>query len=240
MKAMKQQNIVAILAGGSGQRVGGELPKQLVDMAGKTLLERTVEVFEQHPRIDRILVVSHPDYIGQVEAIRAKHPGGKWQLTVAGGAERQWSTAAAVQACPQEGNLLIHDAARPFVPAALIDRLLDALESHAAAVPAVPVSDTLIETDNDTVKCVPDRRNFRFVQTPQAFHLDLFHQAITQLKSCKDLCFTDDCGLFLHFFPEENIAVVEGDIGNKKLTYSSDIEYFRKIFQQNDKNKLQE
>lgn len=237
---MKQQNTVAILAGGSGQRAGGEIPKQLVDMAGMTLLERTVEVFERHPRIDCIVVVSHPDLIGQVEAIRAKHPGGKWQLTVAGGAERQWSTAAAVQACPQEGNLLIHDAARPFVPAALIDRLLDALETHAAAVPAVPVSDTLIEVTEGCVKCVPNRANFRFVQTPQAFHLDLFHQAITQLKSCKNLGFTDDCGLFRHFFPQTDIAWVDGDIGNKKLTYPSDIEEFRKIFQQNDKNKLQE
>ena len=235
-----RNNIVAILAGGTGSRVGGEEPKQFLDLAGKTLLERTIEVFEAHPRIDSIVVVSHPDHIGRVEAIRAKHPGGKWRLTVAGGAERQWSTAAAVAACPAEGNLLIHDAARPFVSAALIDRLLDALETHAAAMPAIPVSDTLIEVAEGGVKCVPNRANFRFVQTPQAFHLDLFHQAIAQLKSCKNLYFTDDCGLFHHFFPQIDIAWVEGDIGNKKLTYSSDIEDFRKIFQQNNKNKLQE
>ncbi len=235
-----RNNIVAILAGGTGSRVGGEEPKQFLDLAGKTLLERTIEVFEAHPRIDRIVVVSHPDHIGRVEAIRERHPGRKWDLTVAGGAERQWSTAAAVQVCPTKGHLLIHDAARPFVPAALIDRLLDALETHAAAVPAIPVSDTLIEVAEGCVKCVPNRANFRFVQTPQAFHLDLFHQAIAQLKNFKNLYFTDDCGLFRHFFPQTDIAWVEGDIGNKKLTYSSDIEDFRKIFQQNNKNKLQE
>ena len=74
-----RNNIVAILAGGTGSRVGGEAPKQFLDIAGKTLLERTIEVFEAHPRVDNIVVVSHPDHIGRVEAIRAKYPGGKWR-----------------------------------------------------------------------------------------------------------------------------------------------------------------
>ena len=233
-----KNNIVAILAGGTGSRVGGEEPKQFLDLAGKTLLERTIEVFEAHPRIDRIVVVSHPDHIGRVEAIRARYPGGKWQLTVPGGVERYWSTAAAVEACPAEGNLLIHDAARPCVSAALIDRLLEALESHAAAVPAIPISDTLLEVGDKSVKCVPNRQNFRFAQTPQAFHLPLLHQAIAQLKSNSNYCFTDDCGLFKHYFPEIPITIVEGEISNKKLTYKTDIQEFIKYFQENNKKGL--
>lgn len=234
-----RNNIAAILAGGTGSRVGGEEPKQFLDLAGKTMLERTVEVFETHPRINSIVVVSHPDHIGRVEAIRARYPGGKWQLTVPGGAERYWSTAAAVEACPAEGNLLIHDAARPFVSAALIDRLLEALESHAAAVPVIPISDTLLEVGDNSVKCVPNRQNFRFAQTPQAFHLPLLHQAIVQLKSNTNYCFTDDCGLFKHYFPEIPIAIVEGEISNKKLTYKTDIQEFIKYFQENNKKGLQ-
>lgn len=234
-----RNNIVAILAGGTGSRVGGEEPKQFLDLGGKTLLERTIEVFEAHPRIDRIVVVSHPDHIGRVEDIRAKYPEGKWRLTVPGGAERYWSTAAAVEACPADGNLLIHDAARPCVSAALIDRLLDALESHAAAVPVIPISDTLLEVEDDSVKCVPNRQNFRFAQTPQAFHLPLLHQAIAQLKSNTNYCFTDDCGLFKHYFPEIPIAIVEGEISNKKLTYKTDIQEFIKYFQENNKKGLQ-
>lgn len=234
-----RNNIAAILAGGTGSRVGGEEPKQFLDLAGKTMLERTVEVFETHPRINSIVVVSHPDHIGRVEAIRARYPGGKWQLTVPGGAERYWSTAAAVEACPAEGNLLIHDAARPFVSAALIDRLLEALESHAAAVPVIPISDTLLEVGDNSVKCVPNRQNFRFAQTPQAFHLPLLHQAIAQLKNNSNYCFTDDCGLFKHYFPEIPIAIVEGEINNKKLTYKADIQEFIKYFKENSKKGLQ-
>lgn len=233
-----RKNIVAILAGGTGSRVGSELPKQFLDMAGKTLLERTVEVFERHPRIDCILVVSHPNHIEQVEAIREKYPNGKWKLTVPGGSERYWSTAAAVTVCPAEGNLLIHDAARPIVSASLIDRLLDALENHAAAVPVIPLSDTLLEVENNDVKSVPNRKNFRFAQTPQAFHLDLLHQAIAQLKSDSNYCFTDDCGLFKHYFQDIPIAIVDGEISNKKLTYQSDIQEFIKYFQENNKKGL--
>lgn len=226
-------NIAAILAGGTGTRAGAGVPKQFLNMFGKTLLERTVDIFERHPRIDQVIVVAHPDHLAQTEGLRMRGKYRKWTQSVPGGKERYLSTVAAVNACPAEGNILIHDAARPFVSPALIDSLLDALETFPAAAPAIPLSDTLIEVENDFVKCTPDRNKFRLVQTPQAFRLPLIRKAAEAVIREANICITDDCGLFLHYFPNEKIKIVEGQKSNQKLTYKSDIELFRKIFLEN-------
>ncbi len=233
-----KNNVVAILAGGVGSRTGSGEPKQFLDMAGKTLLERTLDAFETHPAIDRIIVVSHPDHLARVEAIRHAGDYRKWHATVPGGAERYLSSVAAVEACADiaDGNLLIHDAARPFVSHAIIDRLLSALEDFPAVIPVITLSDTLLEVDENFVKCAKNRENFRLAQTPQAFHLALFRQAAMQAKKDTNICVTDDCGLFSLYFPELRIKTVEGEKNNQKLTYPSDIEEFEKKFKKIDKN----
>lgn len=232
-------NTVAILAGGVGARAGADGPKQFLDMCGKTLLERTIAVFEAHPRIDRIVVVSHPDFVEKTEKIRANGQYRKWNATVPGGAERYLSSVAAVEACGNDnGNILIHDAARPFVSPELINRLLDTLTEVPAAVPVISLSDTLLEVENDCVKCAQNRNKFRLAQTPQAFRLEDFRPAAIQAKQDLNICFTDDCGLFLHYFPSKKIKTIEGGKENKKLTYHSDIEDFIKIFKENDRKGL--
>lgn len=232
-------NTVAILAGGVGARAGAKEPKQFLDMCGKTLLERTIAVFEVHPRIDRIVVVSHPDYIARTEDIRANGRFRKWDATVPGGAERYLSSVAAVEACGNDsGNILIHDAARPFVSPELVDRLLDALSEVPAAIPVIPLSDTLLEVENNCVICAKNRNNFRLAQTPQAFRLEDFRMAAIQAKQDINICVTDDCGLFQLYFPSQKIKTIEGGKENKKLTYHSDIEDFIKIFKENDRKGL--
>lgn len=228
-------NTVAILAGGVGARAGADGPKQFLDMCGKTLLERTIAVFEAHPRIDRIVVVSHPDYVAKSEEIRIGGGYCKWDTTVPGGAERYLSSVAAVEACGNDnGNILIHDAARPFVSPQLIDRLLDALTEVPAAIPVIPLSDTLLEVENECVKCAHNRNKFRLAQTPQAFRLADFRLAAIQAKQDINICVTDDCGLFQHYFPLKKIKTIDGGKENKKLTYHSDIEDFIKIFKENN------
>lgn len=234
----RAHNIAAILAGGVGSRTGNGEPKQFLDMAGKTLLERTVDVFEAHPAIDRIIVVSHPDHLARVEAIRHAGDYRKWHATVPGGAERYLSSVAAVEACTDiaDGNLLIHDAARPFVSHAIINRLLAALDEFTAAVPVISLSDTLLEVDENYVKCAPNRENFRLAQTPQAFRLSTFRKAAMNAKEDANIYVTDDCGLYSRYFPQEKIKIVEGEKCNQKLTYQTDIEEFEKKFKKIDKN----
>ena len=212
------------------------MPKQFVDLGGKPMILRTVDVFEDSLDIDRIIVVSHPDYIGKLEAMRCEGGYRKWDRTIAGGTERYLSSYEAVKACAGlEGNLFIHDAARPFVTRELIGRLAEALRTAEAAAPVIPLSDTLVEVDESCIKCVPERQKFRFVQTPQAFHLPLLRKAFETAFKDSNICVTDDCGLILAYSPEAKIRYVEGDISNKKMTYHSDIELFNKLFVENIK-----
>ena len=207
------------------------MPKQFVDLGGKPMILRTVDVFEASPDIDRIIVVSHPDYIGELESMRRGGGYRKWERTIAGGAERYLSSLEAVKACAgMEGNLFLHDAARPFVSAELIGRVAEALKTAEGAAPAIPPSDTLVEAADGAIKCVPERKKFRMVQTPQAFRLSLLRRAFDMALMDSNICVTDDCGLILAYFPETRIQLVEGDIFNKKLTYHSDIELFNKLF----------
>lgn len=233
-------NIAAILSGGTGTRAEAGMPKQFVELGGKPMILRTVDVFESSPDIERIIVVSHPDHIGELEAMRREGGYRKWDHTIAGGTERYLSSYEAVKACAGlDGNLFIHDAARPFVTQELIGRLAEALRTAEAAAPVIPLSDTLVEVEENCIKCVPERKKFRFVQTPQAFHLPLLRKAFDVAFKHQNICVTDDCGLILTYFPNTKIHYVEGEISNKKLTYHSDIELFNKIFIEKDKKELQ-
>ena len=229
-------NIAAILSGGIGKRAEAGKPKQFVELCGKPMILHTIDAFEASPDIDRIIVVSHPDYIGLLEEMRKTHHYHKWWKTVAGGAERHLSSLEAVKACEGlDGNLFLHDAARPFASAELIGRVADALKTAEGAAPAIGLSDTLVEVSDRTIKCVPERKKFRLVQTPQAFRLSLLRKASEAAKKDSNICVTDDCGLILTYFPDTEIQLVEGDFANKKLTYHSDIELFENYLQKKGK-----
>lgn len=223
-------NVAAILSGGTGTRAKAGVPKQFVNLGGKMVIERTIEAFNAHPQIDEIIVVSHPDYTGMLKEIQLAYE--KWHLTVEGGSERYLSSWAAIRACENfEGNLLIHDAARPNVSSELISCVIMALADFPAAVPVLPLTDTLLEADGDCVKCVPLRQKFRNAQTPQGFHLDVIRHAFQLAMNDVNCCFTDDCSVVLHYLPAIKVKMVNGDFSNQKLTYHSDIEYFIKLFE---------
>ncbi len=225
-------NIVAVLAGGMGNRMGAMVPKQFISIAGKMLIEHSLDVFERHSAIDEIVVVVHRDYEATMRTLQAKGLYRKWKKIVVGGEERFFSSWAALQACDSysEGNILIHDAARPFVSAALIDRLLSKLRVGSAVIPVLPVTDTLVEVCGDAVVCAPNRNKFRKVQTPQAFRLPIIKKAYKMAIKDANSSFTDDCSVILHYLPHEPILFTEGERNNQKLTYSTDIELFEKIF----------
>lgn len=227
-------NTVAILAGGSGKRVGSDVPKQFLPFNGKMLLQHTIDAFERNGLIDRIIVVVPKDYVREMCDLCGREDYRKWDTVVEGGKERYLSSYAAIQSCyEEEGNILIHDAARPFVSQSLITRLIAELKDFPAVVPVMPLSDTLVEVSDDCVIAVPDRQKYRQVQTPQAFHLPLIKEAFNHAIKNANHCFTDDCSVLLNYNPHIKVKVVDGDKNNFKLTYHTDIEYFNEIFKKN-------
>lgn len=220
------KNLAIILAGGSGSRIDGALPKQFLLLDGKTILQHAIEKFENHPHIEHIFIVIHGDYIDRTREIVRGSGYKKVVKILKGGETRQDSSRIGVTAAhPGEyENVLIHDAARPFVSKEIIDNILSALETHSAVNVAVPSPDTVIEIDADNfIKNVPDRKYLRRVQTPQAFKLDLIQKAHRLALENNITDATDDCFLILKL----NLApiyVVEGSERNIKITYALDLQ----------------
>ena len=227
----KTLQVAILLAGGSGQRFGADRPKQFVRIGERTVLEHSLAAFEQSPHIDAILIVSHPQHLDEVRELlpSSQHP--KLLTIVAGGAERQDSTLNALRALTQitdspleQIRILIHDAVRPAVSQSIIERVCTALHTHQAANLVVPVTDTLLEiNDNGTTAAMPSRARFRRVQTPQGFHAATLQHAYDVALTDPNFQATDDCGVVFRYLPEVEIALVEGEQRNIKLTYPEDL-----------------
>lgn len=227
----KTLQVAILLAGGSGQRFGADRPKQFVRIGERTVLEHSLVAFEQSLHIDAILIVSHPQHLDEVRQLlpSSQHP--KLRAVVAGGAERQDSTLNALRALAQitdspleQIRILIHDAVRPAVSQSIIERVCTALHTHQAANLVVPVTDTLLEVnDNGTTAAMPSRARFRRVQTPQGFHAATLQHAYGVALTDPNFQATDDCGVVFRYLPEVEIALVEGEQRNIKLTYPEDL-----------------
>jgi 2-C-methyl-D-erythritol 4-phosphate cytidylyltransferase/2-C-methyl-D-erythritol 2,4-cyclodiphosphate synthase len=157
-----------IVAAGSGSRLGGGVPKQYRRLGGKPLLRHAVEALLRHSRIDAVRVVIGTGQEQQAAEALNGLDVGKFLI---GGSERAESVRNGLAALPEEGAVLVHDAARPFCPPEVIDCLLDALEKADGAVPVLPVADTLSTGDRE-LRGTVDRANLLRVQTPQAFHIE--------------------------------------------------------------------
>ena len=237
-------NIAVILAGGIGARVGGGVPKQLLPLAdGRSVLEHAVAAFEQSPCIDEVCVVMHPDYIAYAEQMLLANAWQKVHHIIPGGKERWESSVNAIrrlgdkairrEAHGEEVNLLLHDAARPFVSQEIISRVCEALEQHEAVTVAIPSTDTVYEMVDGKVARIPQRSTIMRAQTPQAFRLPLIAEAYTKALGAdicdKEACVachlpaTDDCGIVHEYMPEIPIYIVEGEEQNKKITFKHDI-----------------
>lgn len=227
----KTLQVTILLAGGSGQRFGADRPKQFVRIGERTVLEHSLSAFEQSPHIDAVVVVSHPQHLNEVRQLlpSSQHP--KLLAVVAGGAERQDSTLNALRALAQitdspleQIRILIHDAVRPAVSQSIIERVYTALHTHQAANLVVPVTDTLLEVnDNGTTAAMPSRARYRRVQTPQGFHAATLQHAYDVALTDPNFQATDDCGVVFRYLPEVEIALVEGEQRNIKLTYPEDL-----------------
>jgi 2-C-methyl-D-erythritol 4-phosphate cytidylyltransferase/2-C-methyl-D-erythritol 2,4-cyclodiphosphate synthase len=214
-------NIIAIIvAGGTGQRIGG-IPKQYrVLENGKTVLENSVEPFLLHEKIHKVQVVCNQKLEDQFfENIDNSH---KMLPPILGGATRQESVFKGLKAIEslKPDFVLIHDGARPFVDKDLIDRVILGLDTNDAVVPVLEIYDTLYFCHDQKAEAVLERKNIKSVQTPQGFKFDLINKL--HHSYAKSEIFTDDAGLCL----KEKILVttVEGSFKNKKITVLNDLE----------------
>lgn len=212
-----------IVAAGRGERVGGELPKQYRTIGQVPILQRTVQAFLSHPRVHAVAVVIHPDH--HALAAAALSPVRERVMLVEGGATRQASVLAGLQALRDTApaKVLIHDAARPFVNGGLIDRTIEAIAERQAALPAIPVSDTLKRGDgNQMVAATISRDGLFAAQTPQGFPFWPIHAAHVKAARAGRNDFTDDAALaeWAHL----PVKLVEGSPDNIKLTWAKDID----------------
>ncbi|KLK92211.1 2-C-methyl-D-erythritol 4-phosphate cytidylyltransferase [Microvirga vignae] len=215
-----------IVAAGRGSRAGEGIPKQYRLLGGKPVLTRTLEAFVGQQRIKKALVVIHPDDQHLYQECVTALPAGYADLLLPvayGGETRQDSVRNGLEALSglAPRHVLIHDAARPFVDVSLIDRTLGAVLIWGAVVPGIAVTDTIkVIGPQGEVVSTPDRASLRAVQTPQAFDFAPLLTAHRKAASDGFRNFTDDgalaewAGLPVHVFP--------GDIGNVKLTHTTD------------------
>lgn len=197
-----------IVAAGNGTRAGGSMPKQFALLAGKPMLAHSHAAMTSHPDIDTVLVVIGQ---GQEEALRAALGNAPFAV---GGASRRESVASGLAALGEADRVLIHDAARPFLPHAVIDRLLAALETHDGAIPGLPVADTLVSASGASVP----RDGLVRVQTPQAFRYAAIAQAHAAWPGDEEA--TDDAQMLRALGMD--VAIVEGSVMLEKITHPAD------------------
>ena len=223
----------AILAAGSGERFGPDSPKQLLKLAGKTVLEHTIEAFERVDEVDEIIVVTSEALVQSVREIVARSDATKVDRVIVGGATRNDSTKAALAAVSdqEDGKFLTHDAVRPFVDERIIRECIDALDEVEAVDVAIPSADTIIEVDNVRIEGIPDRARLRRGQTPQGFRLPTIRRAYEIAAGDQDFSASDDCGVVARYLPDVDIRVVEGSETNIKITHPIDVYLADKLFQ---------
>lgn len=199
-----------IVAAGRGSRAGGDVPKQWQMLAGRPVLAHTLDAFRG--RVGRLVLVIHPDDRARAQALAGE------ALLIEGGASRDASVRNALEALAGSGvtQVLIHDGARPLVPSAVIARVLEALETHPGAAPALAVTDALWLGEGGLVAGTRDRTGLWRAQTPQGFRFDAIlaaHRAHPG-GAADDVEVARSAGL--------DVAIVDGDEDNLKLTFPGD------------------
>ena len=213
-----------IAAAGAGRRLGAAKPKQLLDIGGGSMLQHSVRAFLGHPRVADVVVVVSPDLT--TLALAGIEPSRAAALRVVkGGDRRQDSVANGFAAvAPESDVVLIHDAARPFVSADLIDRTIDAAAAHGAAIAALQSRDTVkrVAGDGRITETIP-RETIYLAQTPQGFRRDVLAAAIelgrSGVEATDEAMLAERAGYHVH--------VVDGDPGNVKVTTSADLDAAR-------------
>ncbi|RZN10063.1 bifunctional 2-C-methyl-D-erythritol 4-phosphate cytidylyltransferase/2-C-methyl-D-erythritol 2,4-cyclodiphosphate synthase [Bradyrhizobium genosp. SA-3] len=218
--AKSQRTAVVLVAAGRGLRAGAGGPKQYREIGGVPVIYRAMEAFSRHPDVSTVQPVVNPDDSAMFTAAVA---GLKHEPPTNGGATRQASVLAGLEALAKHKPdiVLIHDAARPFVSASMISRAIEAASRTGAAIPVVPVTDTIKLTgESGHIEDTPDRARLRIAQTPQSFRFDVILEAHRRAAKDGRSDFTDDAAIAE--WAGLTVATFEGDVANMKLTTPED------------------
>ena len=208
---------VVVPAAGQGTRMGGGTPKQLRDLGGEPVLVRTLRRFDKHPAVGALVVAASADALGEVDALLRGAGFATPVVVVAGGSSRRASVERALDAVPDALDLvLVHDAVRPFVTRELLDAVLTATRADGAAVPAIPVADTLRRAERGLFGETVPRDGLYLVQTPQGFR----RAVLAAAYAASDSDTTDDAALVAA--TGYAVRLVPGDRRNLKLTTPDD------------------
>jgi len=210
-----------VVAGGDGARLGADRPKAFVGLGGRPLLAHSIDLFEDHPAVDRIVLVVPAEWEEPATLLADELAAGKVAAAVPGGATRALSVAAGLAEVGADVEaILVHDAARPFASAELVDRVLAALDAHDGAIPALPVTDTVKRVHKGVVAETLERGELRAVQTPQAFRAAALRQAYA--ASADAVRDATDCASLVEAAGFA-VAAVAGEPENVKITAPDDL-----------------
>ena len=216
--------VAVVLGGGIGNRFGATVPKQLLSLSGKTLVEHCVTAFSAAPGVDEVLLVMPADYADEA----AKLAGDQVRAVIPGGVTRSDSVRNALAYLgarhPAETTgVLLHDAARPLVSQRIIADCIIALRTNDAVGTAIPTSDTIVIAEDGVMSHVPPRETLYRCQTPQCFRLSVIAKAHELAASDPAFVPTDDCGVVLRYLPDVPVRIVKGSEQNIKVTYPGDL-----------------
>lgn len=225
-------NIGVILAGGTGSRMGSDIPKQFIDIYGKPLVIHTLEAFDINPQIDYIAVICKDDFKEDLKIWIRKYGLTKVKWIINGGETRQESVFNGINSlldsCSEEDILVIHDSARPLISQRIIDENIEFAKIHGAVDTVIPTTDTIIKSvDGEYINEVPVRKELYLGQTPQSFKFQLIQKAHREAIKENILNATDDCQLVLRL--GEKVSLVKGDKLNFKVTTFEDLLMLKSI-----------
>lgn len=216
-------NVAIVVAAGKGTRLGGNRPKQFLELDGIPVIIHTLRQFERSPEIDEVVIVLPGEETDTFLSVAKDFALNKPRQAVAGGATRAQSVQRGLAAIGEAEVVAVHDGVRPFVTPAEIDRVVTAARVHGAAVLVAPVTDTIKEIKGGRVVRTLQRAQLRRTLTPQCFRLDILKRAYDQLAAveAEGIEVTDDCLLVERLGAE--IVAVEGSARNIKITREEDL-----------------
>lgn len=220
---MKKKITAIVLAAGSGRRMGGDIPKQYMELSGKPVIYYSLKVFQDSVADDIVLVVSD-EYIEYCrKEIVERYGFSKVTDIISGGRERYDSVRNGLEVCESADYVLIHDGARPLITGDMVKRSIATLEEETGCSVAVKAKDTIkISDENDYGVDTPDRRYVWQVQTPQSFHRRELVAAYEKLAASGDTAITDDT-MIMERYGGVKIKLIDGSYANIKITTPEDL-----------------
>ena len=224
-------NIGLILAGGSGVRLGAEIPKQYIAVKGKTIIAYCLEVFGIHPLIDAVQIVAHEHWREKISSQMTKPVLDKFMGFSAPGSNRQYSIFHGLQDIVQYAKktdvVIVHDAARPCVSQTMLTACVDACREHDGALPVLPMKDTVYLGDGRQITSLLEREKVYAGQAPEAFVLGKYYEANKSLipDKIEQINGSTEPAIMAGM----DIAMIPGDEGNFKITTQADLERFRAL-----------